>query len=248
MVDYRLGEERYNNQGYLMKIIEYKAYNNVIVEFQDDYKYKTKTNYRAFLDGLIKNRYHKSLCNVGYLGENDTCLNGKVKQSYKKWFRMMERCYYKNYMNSKAYDDCYVCETWHNYSEFEAWHDNNYYECGKEMMCLDKDILRGEEKIYSPETCMYIPQKINNFFIGSNKEKSGASKYSHCDVYNVRISSKNGRVNLGNYKTVEEAHKVYKNFKEKMLKEIAKEYKTKYHDFPEHIYSTLCNYELHIFN
>lgn len=41
-IEKRLGQENYNNQNCLMKIVEYKNYDNIVVEFQDDYKYKTK--------------------------------------------------------------------------------------------------------------------------------------------------------------------------------------------------------------
>lgn len=39
----RVGEEKYNNQKYLMKIIEYKNANDIVVEFQDEYKTRINT-------------------------------------------------------------------------------------------------------------------------------------------------------------------------------------------------------------
>lgn len=44
----RLGEERYNNSGYLMKIVEYNNANDIVVEFQDDNRFKAKTTYDCF--------------------------------------------------------------------------------------------------------------------------------------------------------------------------------------------------------
>lgn len=51
---YRLGEERFNNQGCLMRIVEYNKANDIIVEFQDKYKGKIHTNYKAFLKKRLK--------------------------------------------------------------------------------------------------------------------------------------------------------------------------------------------------
>ena len=34
----RLGLKKYNNQGFLMKIIDYIDYDHIIVEFQDEFK------------------------------------------------------------------------------------------------------------------------------------------------------------------------------------------------------------------
>lgn len=44
----RLGEERYNNSGYLMKIVEYNNANDIVVEFQDEDKIKVHTGYNNF--------------------------------------------------------------------------------------------------------------------------------------------------------------------------------------------------------
>lgn len=53
----RLGTEKYNNQGCLMKIIEYNNYRDIIVEFQDEYRAKVHARYEHFLSGEIKNPY-----------------------------------------------------------------------------------------------------------------------------------------------------------------------------------------------
>lgn len=52
-----LGKENYNNQGYLMKVIEYNGYDNIIVEFSEPYKNKVKTRVDHFLKGDIRNPY-----------------------------------------------------------------------------------------------------------------------------------------------------------------------------------------------
>lgn len=51
----RLYEEKYNNQGCLMKIIECNSGTNIIVEFQDEHKTRVHTNYNNFQKGIVKN-------------------------------------------------------------------------------------------------------------------------------------------------------------------------------------------------
>lgn len=51
----RLGEERLNNQGYLMRIVEYEGFHSIVVEFQDEYKAKVHGNMERFKKGNIKN-------------------------------------------------------------------------------------------------------------------------------------------------------------------------------------------------
>lgn len=44
-----------------MKIIEYKTCDDMIVEFQDEYKEKVNAQYQAFKRGNVKNPYDKTV-------------------------------------------------------------------------------------------------------------------------------------------------------------------------------------------
>ena len=73
----RLGEIKTSNQGCKMKIIEYNTYDDIIVEFQDEYKAKVHTRYGKFKNGSIRNPYYPEVCGVGYIGQ------GKYKSKKK---------------------------------------------------------------------------------------------------------------------------------------------------------------------
>lgn len=51
----RLGQEKLNNQGYLMKCVEYKSAGEIVVEFLDNYHAKVNSRWDIFTSGLIKN-------------------------------------------------------------------------------------------------------------------------------------------------------------------------------------------------
>ena len=75
----------------------------------------------------------------------------------------MKRIYYKNDIRvSATYDDCVVCNEWHNLQNFAKWFEENYYEIGEGRMHLDKDIICAGNKIYNPDMCIFVPQK-NSF-------------------------------------------------------------------------------------
>lgn len=96
----RIGEEKYNNQGCLMKIIKYINASNIIIEFQDKYKAKVKTSYYTFTHGNINNPYFPSVCNVGMIGEQyPSRKNGIITKEYDTWKRMLHRCFDENYKN-----------------------------------------------------------------------------------------------------------------------------------------------------
>ena len=119
-------------------------------------------------------------------------------------------------------------------------------------MELDKDILVKGNKIYSPETCIYMPQTINTLFvkkdrnrgklaIGTTRRKNG--KYmAQCNLINPE-TGKSKLKNLGYYNTELEAFKVYKYYKEKNIKEVADYFKK---EIPSELYNAMYRYEVEI--
>lgn len=246
----RIGETCLNNQGCLMKIIEYYNNKNITVEFQDEYKYKSyNINYANFKRGQVKNPYYKSFYNIGYLGEIKEN-NIKDLKSYKFWTYMLSRCYPitdKEKEIHKHYKDCDVCEEWHCFSNFKEWFDENYYEIPNEKMQLDKDILIKNNKTYSPDTCCFVPCNINHIF-GTSKASRGEypigvyySKEKDRYYAGMRIDYK--KINIGSYKTLEEAFYAYKTKKEERIKYLADKYKEY---LPEKVYKALYDWEVEI--
>ena len=131
------------------------------------------------------------------------------------------------------------------------WLENNYYEVPGEKMHLDKDILCKGNKMYSRETCIFVPQRINLLFVkhdnARGRDPIGVTPTSS-DNYQVRCNDGYGKsVYLGSYLTKEEAFRVYKQYKERIIKEVIDSYEGK---IPEPYYSKLreamYNYEVEI--
>ena len=253
----RIGEENYNNFGSLMKIVEYNSNRDVTVEFQDEYKVKAQTTYQNFKKGEVKNPYDKTVYGVGYIGvgkyksrEKD----GERTGAYKTWVRMLQRCYDPYYINRyPTYIDCYVCELWHCFQNFAKWYEKEMYECNGEEMHLDKDILIKRNKIYSPETCIIIPQRINVLFvkrdkmrgeypIGVSYHKASGKLQAGCNVFE---NGKRKYKYLGSFSPNKpfQAFYAYKQFKENYIKQVADEYKDL---IPQKLYEALYKYEVEI--
>ena len=250
----RVGEENYNKFGSKIIIIEYRKWNDIDVYFPE-YDWTSKNrNYGDFKNGEIRCPYEKRYYGVGYLGEGKYKVseNGEVTRCYKTWYHMLTRCYSDKYKKKKpTYEDCKVYEELLNFQNFAKWDSENYYEIEGETMCLDKDILVKHNKIYSPETCVYVPNTINVLFtksdkirgntpIGVNEQKNKFK--AQCSVYDFE-NKKKKRIYLGLYETPEQAFEVYKKFKEKYIKQVADYYKDK---IPQRLYQALSNYEVEI--
>lgn len=84
---------------------------------------------------------------------------------YKRWHSMINRCYDEKIQTKHpAYSGCEVCSEWLVFSNFKKWMETKDWE-GKH---LDKDLLVKGNKVYSPETCVFISSSLNNFLTESS--------------------------------------------------------------------------------
>lgn len=154
----RLGEEKLNNQGYLMKIIEYNKTEEIIVEFQDKYKAKIKTRYPDFTKGKVGNPYHPN-AQGGMIGSKYPAkVNGKITKEYFTWKNMLKKC-----INIQEN----ICDEWKIFENFYEWlhgQDNFDNFINGKGWIISKDIIK-DNNVYSPDTCFLVSQNVNQLFI-----------------------------------------------------------------------------------
>lgn len=248
-----IGEVRINAYGSKITIIYYKNNRDITVEF--DNGYIKQCRYGHFKSGKVKSPYCKSVCNIGYLGEGkyNTIENGQLTNYYEVWRSMIKRCYNNICQNKQpSYKHCIVCEEWHNFQNFAKWFEENYYEVkdsGK--MHLDKDILHKGNKVYSPETCVFVPQRINELFVQCNANRGNYPIGVYYNKQNKKftteingiINGKHKRIYSSSKNTPEEAFYAYKEFKEKYIKQVADEYIDR---IPSKLYEAMYKWEVNI--
>ena len=222
----RTGEVSVNNFGSKIIIKEYRKATDIDIYFPEyDFSFEHAT-YNSFKKGLIKCPYEPRIFGVGYLGEGKykTRENGKQTDEYRIWYNMLMRCYDpKIYEKYPTYKGCAVEEYLLNFQHMGEWIEENYYEVPGEKMCLDKDILHKGNKIYSRETCIFVPERINTLFVKCNKSRGkdpiGVSPRPSGNYLAYCNNGYGKQIPLGTYSTKEEAFKVYKECKEKIIKE-----------------------------
>ena len=142
------------------------------------------------------------------------------------------------------YEDCKVSDKFLRFRNFDEW-------CKQQVgfnidgFDLDKDILYKGCKIYSENTCCFVPQEINKCLKGykSKSIKTGVQYHSRDKIYQTRGVVEGEYRHLGSFKTEEEAFLVYKKFKEVHVKSLAEKWKDQ---IDSRVYAALINWEISI--
>lgn len=163
--------------------------------------------------------------------------------SYRTWASMLDRCYNSEVIaKHPTYNGCSVSDEWKFYSNFAKWYEIHYIN-GWE---LDKDLLVKGNKIYSADTCCFLPREINAFL---------TSKRSSRGIYPIGVALSNDKKkfiatlgclekpHLGTFNTVEDAFNAYKKAKEDKAKDLANKWKNQ---LDPRAYEALYNYQVDI--
>lgn len=169
--------------------------------------------------GVVRDVYYPSVEGVGYLG---TSRKVSSLPAYHCWKHMLVRCYSENYHSTRGtYIDCSVEESWHNFTTFESWFDENYVE----GYHLDKDLLEQGNRVYSKTTCCFIPDYLNSLIVErvkveeggvvgvTKRKKKGTEVFN--GLYNVQIAGSF----LMRTRDLKEAGDNYKDFKKLLFEE-----------------------------
>lgn len=209
-------------------VIKYQNAKNVYVMFEDGTLAKvTSSNLST---GRIKNPNKSTVFGFGI---NDAGLEDSTDKRYVLWTSIIRRSYSEVYHKSKpSYKDVRVSEDWRRLSNFIKDIEKlpNFDLAVSENWELDKDLLGGDQKLYSKNTCCFLPRELNTLF--TSESKKGLKKGV---FYNKRLSKFTASINrggkvrshIGVYETEEEAHFNYCKEKQKHLDSLILKYDDK---------------------
>ncbi|MNQ57396.1 hypothetical protein D3C85_715520 [compost metagenome] len=142
-----------------VRILKYTNHKNVLVEFLET-GYQRTARSELILRGICEDITQPSVFNKGIFGEGPYSKKTHLKE-YQLWMGLINRTYCGDF--HVKYPTCVgttVSENWHNFQEFAEWcqwqkgFKNTQWE-------LDKDLLSFNSKVYSSETCCFIPKALN---------------------------------------------------------------------------------------
>ena len=237
----KAGDVFTTREGGSVTVIGYRGCRTVLIKHNDSHGHESSTAVSSLRTGSIKNPYHPSVFGVGFIGvgEHPVSVAGKPTKSYQAW-RTMLRLSYDPVIQTRlpSYIGCTVHPDWHNYQNFAEWYERQYRAEGWE---LGKGLIIEGNKLYSADTCVFVPQALNSLLNDSGDSRGdlpqGVSRYRN--RYQAQLTVDGKAHYLGYYSTPEEAFQAYKLAKEANVKRMAEQYM---YLIDPRVYSTLINY------
>lgn len=230
-----LGNRYKTTRGFWYTVITYKNATDITIKFDPDSLchdgYERRTSRYYITHGTIDYPFERSTAGVGYTGyirDDKQKLDIHIRDV---WSKMLQRCYKPSIKDKVAYQGCTVCEDWHSYVNFYTWYNkqmsSGMYEVGYQ---LDKDILKWGNKIYCPELCRLVPEKLNSFLNNFEDTRgtgtpNGVNWKEKNKKYQVSIKDENTKTKyLCITEDVLYGYKVYSKEKERIAKVLALRY------------------------
>ena len=151
-----------------------------------------------------------------------TCqqIDGKSKicPFYDRWRGMIKRSIDPTgRWKGTAYESVSVGEGFKMFMDFKCWPEDQGFNLNNfNLLHLDKDILSGDVKLYSPETCAFVTRKVNNLLLTSEGKRGecllGVSKCVKASLgrrYYARYTDNRRGIRIGAYASEAEAHRAW---------------------------------------
>ena len=230
------------------KILKYNDATDVKIQFLNT-GFETVARLNHIRKGEVKDPYLPSVFDVGMLGTKyPSRVKGVLTKEYALWKHMLQRCYSDSYKKkNQTYKDCKCSENFKSYEYFYEWCHKQVGFSNQDWQ-LDKDLLFKGNKVYSENTCVFIPSEINLALIKCDKIRGkqpiGVHYHKRDKAFMAKVcKNKKGSEYLGLFKTEIEAFNAYKQAKEYFVKELANKWKSQ---IDIRAYNALMNYTVEI--
>ena len=239
------------------KDVKYDNAKDVEVRFVNT-GYEMVTQLGNIKIGKVKDPYSPSVYGVGIIGAKyPSSISGRNTKEYMLWIDMLKRCYSDTNVcdTSKkrypTYKGCKVSDNFKSYEYFYEWCHSQIgfgVEGNGNPFQLDKDLLIKGNKVYSEDSCVFLPQEINKVLVKRENMRGehliGVCWHNTSKSFMATVSKNKGkRENLGLFKTELEAFNAYKKAKESFVKEQANKFKSQ---IDPRAYNALINYQVEI--
>lgn len=239
---FKCGDKGKLKDGTPWEIISYTTYSNIKIKVMTEPPWETTVSGGNLASGSIRNRGKPSLFGVGILGDAEVnCYDMR----YKSWAGMIKRVYNPHTEQMAiTYKDCTVVKEWLRFENYLKWFEQQKVQ---PKWQLDKDLLVPGNKIYGPDTCIFLPREINTFLTNRYNHRGqwpvGVTYHERLNKWQASCNAHGKSEYLGVFTSPEEAFATYKVRKEQVAKELAEMWRDK---IDIKAYNALMKFEVHI--
>ena len=168
---------------------------------------------------------------------------GKPIKEYDVWRQVLVRCYDPKYQKKRpSYVGCLVSENFKNFSFFYEWAQKQI-GFGQEDYHLDKDLLIKGNKLYSEDTCLFLPSRLNTLLLASKAVRGSLpiGVCAHNGKFLAQCLRKPASHHVGVFDTPELAFLAYKEAKEAYIKSETQKWQAR---IDPRAYAALMAYEV----
>lgn len=207
-----------------IEVVNYVNSSDVVVKFVG-YTHEVKTRSDHVRSGTVKNVMLPSVYGKGFIGVGNYSCRTHPK-AYKAWSGILQRSYCPIFkVKYPTYRECEVSSEWFNFQVFVEWFKKADYSEGYH---LDKDLRVQGNKVYGPEYCQFVSQKINTLLITNNasrgkymlgvyRDKDAGKFQAHCQSGSKKL------IRIGSFSKELEAHNAYCAYKYALIAQVAEE-------------------------
>ena len=206
---YAFGTQFKTKSSGICTVIKYENSRSIYVMFEDGTV--TRVSGGNLCSGSINNPNRPTVFGVGI---NDVEVKDYGDKRYVLWHSILRRSYSEVYHKNKpSYINVNVSDDWKRLSNFikDVEKLPNFDMALSENWEIDKDVLSNGEKVYSKETCCFLPREINTLFNRESTKglKTGVSYNKRLGKFTASINKGRGSKHIGVYLTEDEAHYSY---------------------------------------
>lgn len=179
-------------------------------------------------------------------GRFQSRIDGILTKEYAIWDNMIKRTHPgKIWIKHPRYAGCSCSENFLRFQWFADWCQTQigFYPDAQ----LDKDLLYKGNKVYSENTCVFIPRELNNLLISCNSMRGdlpiGVCYNKKSGKYQAQVSDMvdGDNIYLGLFNDPLSAFSAYKQEKEKLIRRKAEKYREA---IDQRAYEALIKYEV----
>lgn len=194
-----------------------------MVSHSSTFHNKMVEKYGEYMGFEYKQKSVTKQTSVASIGINDTEFQASNFPLYSIWRQMLIRANPEYWDKYPTYQNTIIHPEFLSLQKFSIWSKPFKIEKG---MQIDKNIIIRDNKIYSPDTCIFIPQEVNKFLTSRQNDRGELplGVTLHKGKLRTRVNIDGEEHHLGYFISIAEAHKTWQKAKLEQTKVLLSRY------------------------